>query len=152
MNTPQDSIIRECEECIRGWSSQELFAPSSHDDYANLIIVMNVPCLSTRLEAYIDEIKDDAESLTQFRDSLNAACVKTYIETRVSHARDTVCQRIATQITDARESQGLTITKAAELSMIPRSHLSRIESATYKDTSVRTIAAIAAALGIKITI
>lgn len=150
MTTPNHTLAQDCADCIFGWAAQSWFQQISESvtDYHRLIVRMKVPGLSSRLAAHLKILnKDDRQDLIS---EINDLCSRAVISYRVTSARTTVCQIIALQITEAREAQGLTITQLADMAGIPRSHLSRIESATYMRPTVTTIAAIAAALKIKI--
>lgn len=152
MTTPDHTLIQDCADCIMGWSAQSWFRQISESvtDYHALILRMNVPGLSSRLATHLASLNEDDRR--DFISEINDQCLHAETIYLVINARATVCQRIAEQITEAREARGLTITALAEMAGIPRSQLSRIESEAYTQPSVVTIAAIAAALKIKIEI
>lgn len=150
MTTTNHTLAHDCADCIAGWSAQSWFRQiaQSVTDYHELIVRMKVPGLSSRLMRHLKSLnEDDRRDLIS---EINDLCRNAETAYLVTEARSTVCQRIAEQITDAREAQGLTITQLADMAGIPRSQLSRIESAKYTQPAVTTIAAIAAALRIKI--
>lgn len=152
MTTPNHTLAHDCADCIAGWSAQSWFRQISQSvtDYHELIIRMKVPGLSSRLRSHLKSLnEDDRRDLIS---EINDLCRQAETAYLVTEARTTVCQRIAEQITDAREAQDLTITQLADMAGIPRSQLSRIESVKYTQPACTTIAAIAAALRIKITI
>lgn len=152
MTTPNHTLARDCADCIAGWSAQSWFRQISQSvtDYHELIIRMKVPGLSSRLKTHLKRLnEDDRQDLIS---EINDLCRNAETAYLVTEARNTVCQRIAEQITDAREAKGLTITQLADMAGIPRSQLSRIESVKYTQPACTTIAAIAAALKIKIEI